>query len=143
MAQVSGLAVEVFLGEAVPNPNATQPSLFSNTATIPIVNNPPATGLLVPPQSPSGSVTGQSATYNYSVTETSTQIYTAALTSAARNQIGWSAVDGTNPPSPPGLNITETTPGGPGGGSLSGGTALNAPQTYTAVWMQANSYKWE
>jgi hypothetical protein len=33
---------------------------------------PPATGLLVPPQSPSGSVTAESATFNYNGTITST-----------------------------------------------------------------------
>jgi len=44
-----------------------------NEPIYPPTATPPATDVLVPPQSPSGSVTGESATSNYLTGETSTQ----------------------------------------------------------------------
>ena len=63
-------AVEVKLSEAVPNLTASEPSLTSNPNPL---NTPPATGLITVAQSPSGSVTNQSAPFNYTNTITSTE----------------------------------------------------------------------
>jgi hypothetical protein len=139
---ISGLAIEVYQGEAVPNLNASQPSLTSNTVNLPITNNPPATGLLVPPQSPSGSVTGQSATWNYNNTETSTQNYTAGLNST--DGVPMAPQDLTNPPAPPGYNIAQTKPNAPTGTFVQQGTAtVSGVQTFSAMWMQGNVFKFQ
>lgn len=49
---ISGMAAECDLGQAVPNTTASQPSFTNNTTGLPIVNTPPATGIIAPPQSP-------------------------------------------------------------------------------------------
>jgi|ERR1700722_17869924 hypothetical protein len=54
-------------GPALPTADGGNEPIYPPTAT------PPATDVLVPPQSPSGSVTGESATSNYLTGETSTQ----------------------------------------------------------------------
>jgi hypothetical protein len=105
-------------------------------------SNPPATGLLVPAQSPSGSVTGQSATWNYNNTETSTQNYVSGLNQV--DGVPMAPQDATNPPAPPGYNIAQTTPRAPVGSFVQQGQpALNAAQSFTASWMQGNVFKWQ
>jgi|HubBroStandDraft_6_1064221.scaffolds.fasta_scaffold297353_1 hypothetical protein len=54
-------------GPALPTVNGGDAPVYPPTAT------PSATGSLAPPQSPSGSVTGQSAPFNFAHTITSTQ----------------------------------------------------------------------
>jgi hypothetical protein len=54
-------------GPALPTANGGDEPVYSPTAT------PAATGAITVPQSPSGSVTGQSAASNYASGETSTQ----------------------------------------------------------------------
>lgn len=51
---VPAMAVSVTLSKAVPNTNASQPSLTSNANPL---DTPPATGLITVPQSPSGAIT--------------------------------------------------------------------------------------
>ena len=53
---------------------------------------PPATGTLDPPQSPSGSVTGESATSNYATGETSTETFLADVLVVDRTQQGTPAI---------------------------------------------------
>jgi hypothetical protein len=48
---------------------------------------PPPTGQLDPPQSPSGGVTNESATWNYANSETSTENYVSAMVAAAQDAV--------------------------------------------------------
>ncbi len=82
------------------------------------------------PDSPSGvNLANYSTSWNYSNGETSTQNYLTALTAAKNAQAGWSVVDGTNPPSPPGLNVAQTTPSAPSGSYTQSGTAYQTNAT--------------
>lgn len=59
---ISVMVIEYFIASAVPNLSASQPSLTDGNNNM--VNTPPATGLLVPPQSPAGVIitnTGRTA----------------------------------------------------------------------------------
>jgi hypothetical protein len=56
---------------------------------------PPPTGNLAPAQSPSGSVTNQSATWNFTNGETSTEEYVSVL--VAKTQQGSASVNAANP----------------------------------------------
>lgn len=72
---------------------------------------PPPTSNLAPPQSPSGSVTGEAATWNYTNGETSTENYTSAMVEAAQEGTPFNFDSGTFPSTLPlGLNVNETTP---------------------------------
>ena len=84
------MVFEVFKSEAVPSTTSTLPSLTSNTNPY---NTPPATGLLVPPQSPSGDITGEAATFNYTNTITSTQYYLGSVLIVEGPQQGKVALD--------------------------------------------------
>jgi len=67
---VPAMAHEVSLADAVPNTSASKPSLTANTNPL---NTPGATGLLAPPQSPSGAV---STNVNRSATSSKTYLAT-------------------------------------------------------------------
>ena len=131
---VSGLAVEVFLAEAVPNLSASQSSLTANTN---ITNTPGATGLLTPAQSPSGSVTGQASTWEFANTELAVQFQTARLVAAQNDGV---AFDQTDPPTPtaPGYTTTETTPAAPSGTYKTYGTAYISRATLIAAGCVSN-----
>ena len=73
-------AHEVFIGAVTPNLAATNPIL--ELQPLPLANTPAATGSLVPPQSPSGSVTNQASTWEYTNSEMAVQYYTTNLTKA-------------------------------------------------------------
>lgn len=83
-------------GPASPTANGADAPIYPPTAT------PPATGSLSPPQSPSGSVTNEAATWNFANDETSTQEF---LTNVHPVE---SAQQGT-----PALNAPNTFAGGP------------------------------
>jgi len=55
------------------------------------------------------------ATFNFTNSETSTQNIVTELIEAQTDATAWAAVDATNPPTPPGLNIAQTTPAAPTG----------------------------
>jgi hypothetical protein len=57
-----------------------------------IGGTPPPTGNLNPPQSPSGSVTGQSATWNFANTETSTRYFLDSVLNVDSAQQGTPAL---------------------------------------------------
>ncbi len=78
---------------------------------------PPPTGQLAPPQSPSGSVTNESATWNYANSETSTENYVSAMVAAGQEAVSFN----TTEPSPA-LNVAETTPAAPTNSFVQEGT---------------------
>lgn len=57
---------------------------------------PPPTGNLVPPQSPSGSVTGQSATWNFANGETSTHFFLDTVLNVESAQQGATVLNAPN-----------------------------------------------
>lgn len=124
------LAHEIFIAAAVPNLSASQPSLMDGNNNL--ANTPPATGALVPPQSPSGSVTNQAATYNYTNTVTSTKRYVTAMVAAATNSTSFNFTTAVTPGSAPlGSSVglkedLQTTPSAPSGSfSQSGSAAIS------------------
>jgi hypothetical protein len=66
-----------------------------------------------PPQSPSGSVTGQSSTWEFDNSELAATYYTSSMVSASRDGVAFGSGDEPSP----GLNVSETTPGVPSGSS--------------------------
>ena len=72
---------------------------------------PPPTGQLAPPQSPSGSVTGEASTWEYANGELAATFYTSNLVSAAHDGV---AFGGGDEPSPA-LNVAQTLPAAPSG----------------------------
>ena len=124
---VPAMAHEVFVASAVPNTSASQPSLMDGNNNL--VDTPDATGLLVPPQSPSGSVTGQAATYNYTNTVTSTKRYVAAMVAAAEDATAFTFTTSVTPGTAPlgscvGLKEdVQTAPSAPSGTFAQVGTA--------------------
>lgn len=84
------MAHEIFIAAAVPNLNAAQPSLMDGNNNL--ADTPPATGLLAPAQAPSGSVTGQSATFNFVNTITSTKEYLHNILNVESAQQGTNAI---------------------------------------------------
>jgi hypothetical protein len=105
---------------------------------------PPATGALVPAQSPSGSVTNESATFNFAETITSTENYVSQIT-AARN-------DGTPFSDELPVNLVvdgkfdlETVPSGPGGSEGSEGSPqVNAPCSFNTLNPAIfQTFRWE
>lgn len=127
MPTTPAMAHEIFIASAVPDTTAAQPQLKDGNNNL--ANTPPAPGLLVPPQSPSGSVTNQSATYNFNNTITSTKKYTGALVSAAENATSFNFTSAVTPGTPPlgpsvGSKIdVQTTPSAPSGTFSQVGTA--------------------
>ncbi len=84
---------------------------------------PPPTGQLAPPQSPSGSVTGEASTWEFANGELAAQYFTSNLVSAAHNGVAFGSGDEPSP----GLNIAETLPAAPSGASYEqqGATAIS------------------
>ena len=79
---IAATAHEVYIGMVIPNLGASSPQLEIQPQTL--SNTPGATGLLVPPQSPSGSVTGQASTWEYTNSELAVQYATTNLVNAAQ-----------------------------------------------------------
>jgi hypothetical protein len=77
-------------GPAQPTANGATEPVYPPTAT------PAATSNLAPPQSPSGSVTGESATWNYSTGETSTQEFLTNVHPVETSQQGTLALNAPN-----------------------------------------------
>lgn len=101
---------------------------------------PPSTGNLDSPQSPSGSVTGESAAFNYVKTITSTQNFVSEMVGAADEGLPFNF----STPSAA-SNVDETIPDAPtGSDTQQGSPALNAPQTFGGLAPNSvNSYRWE
>ncbi len=74
------------------------------------VGNP---SLQTPPQSPSGSVTGESSAWEYANGELAAQYFTSNLVSAAHDGVAFGSSDEPSPA----LNVSETTPVPPSGSS--------------------------
>ena len=127
MPTIPVMAVTIEIGDAVPNLTAAQPSLTNATANL--VNTPRTPGLLVTTQSPSVSVTGQAATYNYKNTITSTKKYTSALVAAQVNSTSFNFTTAVTPGSAPlGSSVglkedVQTTPSAPSGSFSQSGVA--------------------
>lgn len=85
---VSAMATEVLLAEAVPTTVGSTPGLTANTNPS---NTPGATGLLAPPQSPSGAV----------VTNTGRSSMAAATFTAKLNPAGIAGWNGVRTPTNP------------------------------------------
>ena len=151
MPTIPVMAVTIELGDAVPDLNAAQPALKSGIANL--ANTPPATGALVPPQSPSGSVTGQAATFNYTNTITSTKKYTAAMVAAQANSTSFNFTTAVTPGSAPlGSSVglkedLQTTPSAPTGSYSQVGVAAisnTAAVILTGLTASGTSfYKWQ
>src|SRR5580693_8395150 len=110
MTLTPAMAVEVFLGAAVPNLTASQPSLMDGNNNL--SNTPPATGTIVVPNTPSGASpipNNFTGGFNYINTVTSTSKYASSMVKAMDNGVAFNFNQGT-PPTPPGYNILETTP---------------------------------
>lgn len=107
----------------------------------PAGNEPPPTGDIVVPQAPSGSVTNESATFNYANTITSTENYLSEMIDAADEGVPFNSAQ-----PPPALNVDETTPDAPtGSDTQQGSPALNAPNSFAGV-LPANAvnvFRWE
>jgi len=114
----NALATEIDISQAVFNPSAAVPSL--ELQTLPLSNVPPATGTIIVPQAPSGSVTGESSTWEYANTELAAKYFTSNLINAAH--------DGTSNPSPQ----TAVTPGTAPNGPSVGGTQPTLETTPSA-----------
>jgi hypothetical protein len=93
---------------------------------------PPPTGQLAPPQSPSGSVTGEAGTWEFTNSELATTYYTSNLVSAAHNGTAFGSGDEPSP----GLNVAETTPNPPSGSSYEqqGAVAISNLVSITASY---------
>lgn len=100
--------------------------------------------LQTPPQSPSGSVTGESAAWNFENSETSTENYVSNMIAAAQEATAFN----TTEPSPA-LNVSETTPAPPTNSFVQEGTpAISNIASITASFagVAANQlavFRWE
>lgn len=90
MANLNALAHEIRVGDVIPNLSALAPVL--ELQPLPLANTPPATGTISVPQAPSGSVTGQAATFNYTNTITSTKEYLTNVLEVDSAQQGTNAI---------------------------------------------------
>lgn len=122
-------ATGLISGTALPNNAVQYPSYVNNPSGV--TNTPPATGALVPPQSPSGSVTGQAATYNYTNTITSTERYVTLLVTAMQDGVAFNNQTPVTPGTAPnGASVglkedVQTLPAAPSGTfSMQGATAI-------------------
>ena len=103
MANLNATAHEVSVGNVIGNLSAPAPIL--ELQPLALADTPPPTGNLVPPQSPSGSVTGQASTWEYANAKMAVQYYTTNLKNAQ--------ADGIVNPSPPTQVTAGTAPYGP------------------------------
>lgn len=109
----------------------------------PAGNEPPPTGDIVVPQAPSGSVTNESASFNYVNTITSTENYLSEMIGAADEGI---AFNFSTPA--PALNVAEILPTynpNADSGVQEGTPAINAADPFTGV-LPANAvnvFRWE
>jgi hypothetical protein len=71
----------------------------------------PPTGNLVPPQSPSGSVTSEASAWEYTNNEMAASYFTSNMVSAAHDGVAFGSGDEPSPA----LNLSETTPAAPSG----------------------------
>jgi N-methylhydantoinase B/oxoprolinase/acetone carboxylase alpha subunit len=105
-------------------------------------------GTTDPPDAPdatSATAVAYISQWPYVNTELPVQNYTAAMVAARNNGTPFN-FEGGAPPSPPGYNVAQTKPSGPGGSTGSQGTAaLNAPNTFAGCLPAnaVNSYKWQ
>lgn len=116
MPNLNAIAQEVYIGKAVPNLSASTPVL--QLQPLALANTPPATRLLAPPQSPSGSVTGQASTWEFTNSQLAATYYTTNL----------NGTDGMVNPSPLKQVTPGTAPNGPSvGNKIDSQTLPTAP----------------
>jgi hypothetical protein len=122
---------------------------MATPAFIPLVDqysnySPQPTGDIVVPQSPSGSVTNESSTWEYNNSELAVQNYTAAMVSAAHQGIAFQFNTPVTPGvAPLGASVglkedVETTPGAPSGSYVQQG-AVALTETHIAA-AEATNY---
>lgn len=87
---IASTATEVYIASAVPDTSASQPTLKDGNNNL--ANTPGATGLLVPPQSPTGVISSQAPTFNYTNTISSTTEYLKNVIQVEGAQQGTKAI---------------------------------------------------